>query len=420
MSTETGPAPGDAAPAPGPAPRPIGPAAQAGMSLNDRLITAALAVALMTALFAGLTYVKAHLRWEPTPPPAPAPHVPTPTPPTPAPAPTPTPAPTPAPLPDWFGLSYPADGSHKALIASMPRLAQAAPHLMRARDAADGRPILLYRAWTDLFRAYPPYPAQQIGDCVSFGHGHANDLLQCIEFCLANPGKRAGPGDIQETDTEALYGMAREAGNMLGRQDGCYGAAAVKAMTSMGLVSRRMLGTDGSYSGRRAKSWGLHGAPDAVKAKAAAYKLGSVAQVGDWDELVAALHAGHPVTICTGLGFSPTRDDQGFVRRKGHWGHCMFVAGVRFDRPGACIIQSWGPEAPSGPTALGQPSFSFWVERADIEAILAEGDSWALSRSPRFGAASARHRRVMPRHWRSARPAGPDSDTAAPAPRRAA
>ncbi len=113
-----------------------------------------------------------------------------------------------------------------------------------------------------------------------------------------------------------------------------------------------------------------------------------------WDELVAALQNGYPVTICTGQGFTLTRDKDGFCRAKGSWGHCMFIAGARFDRPGACIIQSWGPDQPEGPTALGQPSFSFWAEKDVIEAILGQGDSWALSKSPAFQS------RELPPAWK--------------------
>jgi hypothetical protein len=330
--------------------------------------------------------------------PAPLPHAPVPDP-----APAPAPRPDPTPKPEWFGWR-PDDPGRPAVVASLPRLAKVAPHLLDARDQSDGRPILLYKAWTELFNNDPPYVKQAIGDCVSFGHGHANDLLQCIEFCLAHPGKIPTPADIAETDTEFLYGAAREASGMLGVSDGSYGAAAVKAMTTVGLVSRRMMGSEGIYSGARAKRFGLVGPPADWKAKAAPFKLGSAAQVTTWDELVAALAAGHPVTICTRLGFTLARDAQGFCKRQGRWGHCMFIAGARFDREGACILQSWGPATPSGPRALDQPSYSFWADRADVEAILAEGDSWALSKAPHFGAPSGtpHKRRSLPAAWRRA------------------
>lgn len=292
----------------------------------------------------------------------------------------------------WLGV----DDVQRSFAGQFPTLSRSAPHLVTAAASTD--PILLYKAWRDVLGKDPDYPAQQIGDCVSFGHGHGNDLLQCIEIGLGEPLV------FQETDTEFIYATSREVAGMLGRQDGSYGAAAVKAMTEVGIVSRRMLGDAGAYSGRRARRWGLYGPPATVEKVASHYKLGSAAQVGGWDELVAALRAGHPVTICTALGFTEERDSQGFCKRRGTWGHCMFIAGIRFDREGACIIQSWGPDQPTGPTDLDQPGYSFWVDRPIVEAILAEGDSWALSKAPHWGAAS-KARRKLPDAWRSAGPA---------------
>ena len=281
----------------------------------------------------------------------------------------------------WLGI----DAIQRACASAYPALADAAPYLLR--QAPPTSPILLYKAWRDVLGQDPNYPAQQIGDCVSFGHGHANDLLQCIEIAVGEP------DEYRETDTEFIYATSREVAGILGQGDGSYGAAAVKAMTTIGMVSREMLGKDGTYSGRRAKLWGRTGAPENVKEEAKPFKLGSAAQVSTWDELVASLSSGYPVTICTKQGFTLHRDQDGFVRPKGVWGHCMSIAGVRFDRPGACILQSWGPNVPDGPLGLGQPNFSFWVDKPVIEGILAEGDSWALSKAPGFV------KRVIPNHW---------------------
>lgn len=282
----------------------------------------------------------------------------------------------------WLG----SDETQQMFAAQMPTFAQAAPHLMEAGSSTD--PVLLYKAWRDVLGKDPAYPAQQIGDCTSFGHGHANDLLQCIEIGLGDPIA------FQETDTEVLYGCSREVAGLLGqRGDGSYGSATVKAMSTIGMVSRTMLGSDGTYSGQRAKQYGTKGVPASIKTEAAAFKLGGSANVSTWDELVAALRNGYPVTICTGQGFTLTRDADGFCKARGRWGHCMMIGGVRFDRPGACIIQSWGPKMPSGPLALDQPTFSFWADQSVIERILGEGDSWALSKSPGF------EQRSTPDHW---------------------
>ncbi len=282
----------------------------------------------------------------------------------------------------WRGI----DATQKVCAHAFAKLRQAAPRLYGGPPQTD--PVLLYAAWSDVLGQFPDYPAQQIGDCVSFGHGHGNDLLQCIEIRLGEA------VDYRETDTEFIYSASREVAGILGTSDGSYGAAAVKAMTTIGMLSREMLGTDGTYSGDRAKAWGQSGPPRDLETQAAPFKLGSAALVSTWDDLVAAITNGYPVTICTDQGFTLTRDSGGFCAAKGTWGHCMLLAGVRFDRPGACIIQSWGPDVPGGPTVLGQPSFSFWADRTVIERILGEGDCWALTKTPSFT------KRDLPLAWK--------------------
>jgi hypothetical protein len=284
----------------------------------------------------------------------------------------------------WKGI----DSIQQRAASHFPTLFGAAPHLFGAPEPTS--PVLLYPAWQHALGRDPSYPAQLIGDCVSFGHGHANDLLQCIEIGLGG----MAANDYQETDTEFIYGASRQVANILGSPDGSYGSAAVRAMTSIGTVSRAMLGDAGAYSGARAKTWGATGPGSAIEAMATPFKLGMAASVSTWEELVAALQNGYPVTICTGQGFVLTRDADGFCDAKGTWGHCMLIAGARFDREGACILQSWGPDEPAGPLALEQPSWSFWAEKGVIESILAEGDSWALSKSAGFV------QRTLPAVWK--------------------
>jgi len=280
----------------------------------------------------------------------------------------------------WLGI----DQTQRRFAAQYPRLRDAAPQLCASEPT---EPVLLYKAWRDVLGDHPPYPAQQIGDCVGFGHAHGADLLQCVEIALGEP------SEYREVSTEFVYATSREVGGLLGGGDGSYGSAAVKAMQSIGLVSREMAGERGTYSGSRARDWGRRGAPADLKAAAAEFKLGSAALVRTWSELVAAILNGYPVTICSNQGFALERDAQGFCRAWGVWAHCMLIGGLRFDRPGACVLQSWGPENPTGPTALDQPTFSFWADKPVVERILAQGDSWALAKAPNF---VERH---MPSHW---------------------
>lgn len=274
---------------------------------------------------------------------------------------------------------------HEIAASLGPPLAERAPHLMG--DYGADEDVLLYKAWRDVNGGqYFPYPAQTIGDCESHGNGHGHDLLQAVEISLGNSDAK-----WKETDTEALYAVGREAGDMLGNQDGCYGSAMVKGMTTMGLLPREMIGP---YSGQRAKEWGRTGLPSDLKTKAAAFKLGAAAMVRGWDELVAAFRALSPVPVSSNQGFTMTRDSDGFCRAQGSWPHCMLICGIRFgSRPGACIMQSWGMNVPDGPLSLDQPPNSFWVDRDTVDRMLSMQDSFALSKSAVF------ERRPVPASW---------------------
>lgn len=280
----------------------------------------------------------------------------------------------------WLGN----DENNQRIAASLPQVATA--DFLLATEPT--QPILLYKAWTDVLGKQPDYPAQQIGDCVSFGHAHANDLLQCVEIAFGEP------SEFRETDTEFIYGESRKVGHILGIFDGSYGSAAAKAMTTVGNVSREMLGGEGSYSGSRAKSWGRTGPPSSVEALAAPFKLGAVAKITTREAAISCLWNGSPFTICSNQGFTMTRDSTGACRASGHWGHCMFVCAWRPNPEGFLICQSWGPTTPGGPLVMDQPTFSFWCDpQTMVRNILGAGDSWGLFRSPDFV------KRPIPTDW---------------------
>jgi hypothetical protein len=268
---------------------------------------------------------------------------------------------------------------------------EVAPRCMEAAPPAD---ILLYKAWSDVLGSYPNYPAQQIGDCESFGNGHADDLSQCIERALDGTDT-----DFSECCTEALYGAGREAGGMLGNRDGCFGSAMVKAMLTIGVVPREAVGL---YDGNRAKQWGRSGIPDSVRRIASQFKFpGAAALVTTGDEAIAALASGNPVPISSDCGFEGgrggfVRDAQGICEAGGSWPHCMLICG-RISSDGVdtfVIAQSWGNRQPSGPQPFDLPPFCFRARRDVVEQrILAQKDSYAITRAPAF-----KHR-PLPSTW---------------------
>ena len=266
-----------------------------------------------------------------------------------------------------------------------PTFAEAAPRLS---GAGTGKTTLLYKAFKDVNDGqYIPYVAQQIGDCVSHGFGHGVDLLECVQIAIGHKPQR-----LVQTATEAVYGMARvDIGGGSIRGDGAIGAWAAKAVSTIGTVSRDLVGP---YSGQRAKLWGRSGVPDEIKARAGEHKVVTASLVSTYEELEDALANGYPVPVCSNQGFTMTRDEQGFCKPRGVWGHCMLIVGVRADeRPGACIFQSWGPDQPAGPLALDQPPNSFWADREVVERMLAMQDSWAISGFDGYPG------QTLPAHW---------------------
>ena len=273
-------------------------------------------------------------------------------------------------------------------LATLPRplFAQAAPRLS---GSGTDKTTLLYKAFRDANGgSYINYPAQTIGDCVSHGFGHGIDLLSAVQITIGKQREL-----LKQTATEAIYGMARVdvGGQRNSYSDGAVGAWAAKAVSTIGTLNRDVVG---SYDGSRAKDWGAKGVPKELEAQAGEHKVKTISLVSTYEELEDALANGYPVPVCSNRGFTLERDADGFCRPKGTWGHCMLIVGVRSgSRPGACIFQSWGPEMPTGPLALDQPSNSFWADRDVVARMLAMEDSWALSQFQGYP------NQAIPDHW---------------------
>ena len=258
------------------------------------------------------------------------------------------------------------------IMGTLPRpvFASAARSLS---GSGEGKTVLLSEAVRAVVGKDIPYPAQEIGCCVSRGFAGGTDILACVEIAI---GKQAE--EFKETSHEAIYGLAREIGNFLQppgpRGDGAVGAWAAKAVQQYGTISREIVGT---YSVRRAGEWGWKGVPPDIKAKIK-NKVRTVSLVQTYEEARDSIANGYPVAVCSDQGLSMTRDSDGFCRAEGSWAHCMLFMGIRHDKPALLCMNSWGMDNPRGPMALGQPSNTFWVEARTADRMLRQGDSWAL------------------------------------------
>lgn len=279
--------------------------------------------------------------------------------------------------------------------------ATAAPEAMAKAQQKD---TFLYRAMYAAHQASygRPYetPRQGIGDCVAFGAASGVFCADSIDWQLGRL-----PSSPLLVATESVYGGSRveargKSGDgdspLGGWSDGSTGSAAARWLRDWGVVYRKKYDTVDltTYSADRAKSWGAYGNGgqgdkgrlDQVAKK---HPCRHVVLVRNWQECVAAIGSGFPVTIASSVGFaSGDRDSDGFCAARSTWMHQMVLAGTRFaanagpetknPRDGCLVLNSWGRYLGGGKFPPDQPEGSFWATRADIERILAQGDSWAI------------------------------------------
>lgn len=280
-----------------------------------------------------------------------------------------------------------------AFVATLPArsLSGAAPGLFRDDDKTQ---VLLYRPMLKAYQRKYGKPfvvgQQGIGDCVSWGYKHGCDITLAVDCELGAVPRE----DWIEAATEAIYGGSRVEAHggpppNGGWGDGSYGGGASKFLHDFGVCFRKDYPEFGfdltQYSSRRAKDWGNYGCGGQsdngrFDAEAKKHPVRNVSLVVDFDEAAAAIKSGYPVPVCSGQGFSSSRDQAGFCRPSGGWSHCMCFIGVRYDRPGLLCLNSWGPSWVSGPKwPDDQPEGSFWVD-ADVATRMLRGrDSFALA-----------------------------------------
>lgn len=227
---------------------------------------------------------------------------------------------------------------------------------------------------------------QKIGDCVSWGHGGMCDYSQVMDQIYdTNPSMEL---DFEPTATEVIYGISRvDVGHSQIRGDGSVGAWAMRGACDFGNLSRphlARLGLSAEYDPNRAREWGQNGIPENLKPQGHKFVEGTLVK----DALSAAWHIqnGRTVAVCSNVGFAndrsgTRRDEDGFVKPNGNWGHCMKFTSVRWGRrPGLLLENQWPTETtfgPMGPVEI--PPCSWWVDMETADAMLRQGDSWTGS-----------------------------------------
>ena len=300
-----------------------------------------------------------------------------------------------------------------------------------AIEKAERKDTFLYRAAYKAHQAAYGQPwlvgRQGIGDCVSWGWGHAVWIALCCDWetgRLADPPRMVAVESVYGGSRVEARGRPGDGRNPVGGfSDGSYGAAAARWVRDWGVVFRENVGGHDLriYSADRAKDWGAYGnggQGDAGKLDEIAKKHPArhVAAVGTFDEAAAAIESGYPVAVCSSQGFTNVRDSDGFAQANGSWAHCMCFIAVRYKANGSpddalLCLNSWGPSWITGPSwPSDMPAGSFWVKRAVVERMLggSDTDSFAVGSVGGFS-----WRPIDHGNWFEPAPAPPEPATVA-------
>jgi hypothetical protein len=215
------------------------------------------------------------------------------------------------------------------------------------------------------------------GSCVAFGAALACDALMAIDIVTNGKPKPAG-----RTDPMTIYWGSRvEIGGGQIWGEGSVGVWACKYLKEYGALEQKPYPNVDLSRYSEAVCCGPNarkGVPDHLEPIARNYPVKVYAQATNFDQAVAALDAGYPVTVASNQGFSRRLDANGFATASGTWNHQMCVIGYELS-PTPClyIANSWGAYYSGGPSEWC-PAVKK-VHKRTCDRMLSQGDSWSLS-----------------------------------------
>lgn len=270
--------------------------------------------------------------------------------------------------------------AYAALRRVVPRFSQAFPE---ATGRGKGRASLPYKSVLSKEPEFGRYESQTTGDCVSHSTRNAGMLDYCLDALF---GETKYEGRLA---TEPIYGY---------RGHGGQGASCARLATYVsqrgpgGFLVRKEYSAGGRsvdlsrYNSRIGHNWGRSGTPSWLNEIADDNKALRVMNVKSISEAIDALACGFGISMCSGLGFSSRRDENGIGEQRGSWAHAMAWIGVDdTDRahqiaggPMFLVQNSWG-QWNSGPKRHDQPDGSFWIRPKVAERMLRGGGGWVIA-----------------------------------------
>jgi hypothetical protein len=276
-----------------------------------------------------------------------------------------------------------ADPAHYASFRRLiPRLFDRYP-TAKIDGLGKGEVSMPFKAALALDSEFGSYESQTTGDCVSHATRNAGMMDYCIDAMFG------GTEYIGRLATEPIYGH---------RGHGGQGASCsilaeyVSTDGPGGFLVRKKYEAGGNsldlstYDSSIGHGWGRRGTPTWINELADDNKAMEVYNLKSVDEAIAALAMGFGISMCSGYGFSDSRNEDGVAKRRGGWSHAMAWVGVdatdrafqSYGGPLFLVQNSWG-NWNSGPKKHGQPDGSFFIEPKIAESMINGGGGFVIA-----------------------------------------
>jgi hypothetical protein len=287
--------------------------------------------------------------------------------------------------PHAFGY-LPDPAGSDAFVSTLPHptLASAAPGF----HTDEKREVMLYPALLQCLPGWKRGSQGNVGSCVGWGAALGVDFVAACDVV-----HRQEPEVVKARTIESsLYGFSRVEARGQRQNNGGDGSTGFHAAKSIRDFGSLHYGID--YGGtvipetgkqQRDRDWGRNGVPDVLEPFAKLRRCSETTLAVNFEQAAAAIQNGFACVVCSGQGFSMSRDEDGFCRPGGVWWHCMTLAGVRWGkRPGLLCFNSWGDSNTVGlhypetmPTAVR--NCSFWIDAVTCTKMLSGRDSYVYA-----------------------------------------
>jgi hypothetical protein len=253
-----------------------------------------------------------------------------------------------------------------------------------------------------------PKPQQKTGDCVSRAGSNIGILLTGLDVINALMDEVTGfletwPDLSEKGIRNGVVAWENLYGDRGHRGQGASCDTLIRHATKTGGIILRK-NYEGIVDFEEATSlgiqWGGKGTPDEVRALGREHQIRNATACRGWKNAKDFIFRGYPAWICSGLGWSNKRDENGYAKQSGSWSHSWVVDGwdarpetvKEYGFELAHYNHDWGKWNGGGRRVRGTdvdiPEGSFWfdarlLDRCDITAMSSIA-GWAQRIVPSF------------------------------------